>query len=154
MDVDKHGEYDKYDKYGKYSEHEHVNEYGECIWHVLWYNHAEVPRHDVTDTDDRHDVRCRITDEGETAGHDRDPWGTNPTGEYQVQDLYRQERLSGAAASRPHGIRAGGRSGTGHYDVQSGTQREVAGGVVNGAVDLSPCALGNRRDRGNGTITT
>ena len=154
MDVDKHGEYDKYDKYGKYSENEHVNEYGVCIEHDLWNNYAEVHRHGVAHTDVRHAVRCRIADRGETTGHDRVPWGTNPTGEYQIQDFYRQERLSGAAASRPYGIRAGGRSGTGYYNVQSGTQREVAGSVVNGAVDLSPYTLGNRRNRGNGAITT
>ena len=87
-------------------------------------------------------------------GHDCDPWGANATGEYQVQNLYRQERLSGAAASRPYGIRTCGRSGTGHNDIQSVTQREIAGGVVNGAVDLSPCALGNRHNRGNGIVTT
>ena len=55
----------------------------------MWHNHAEVHRHGVAHTDDRHAVRCRITDRGETAGNDRDPWGTNPTGEYQIQDFYR-----------------------------------------------------------------
>ena len=87
-------------------------------------------------------------------GHDCDPWGANATGEYQVQNLYRQERLSDTAASRPYRSRARGRSGAGHDDIQSVTQREIAGGVVNGEVNLSPCALDNRRNGGNGIVTT